>query len=118
MKVFICFTPTDHPHRMKVFASLFSKSDRGLGAEPQVAPAGAKLLIWPFFGSFFGLLLQRKNGEDFLNATRPNLLPAFFFDTSGARKKLGKKETPISGLCPVPRSLFEKSDAKTFVEVI
>jgi hypothetical protein len=27
---------------MKVFASLFSKSDRGLGAEPQVAPAGAK----------------------------------------------------------------------------
>ena len=28
--------------RYKVFVSLFSKSDRGLGAAPQVAPAGAK----------------------------------------------------------------------------
>jgi hypothetical protein len=44
---------------LKVFASLFSKSDRGLGAAPQVAPAGAK----PFhavFASFCGFLLKKK----------------------------------------------------------
>ncbi len=30
------FTQTDHPHRMKVFASLFSKSDWGSGQRPAI----------------------------------------------------------------------------------
>jgi len=63
MKVFASLPPTDHFHRMKVFASLFSKSDQVEGSA-LVASAEAKL-FYAVFGSFCSSLLK-KNGNDFL----------------------------------------------------
>ena len=56
MKVLITVTQTDHPHRMKVFASLFSKSDcPSKGAQPLVASAEAKYSRRFFFAKLSSL---------------------------------------------------------------
>ena len=55
---------------MKVFASLFSKSDRpSKGAQPLVAPAGAKFLQRRFFGSFFAATCSKKERKRFPHIT-------------------------------------------------
>ncbi len=81
---------------LKVFTSLFSKSDRAPRAAPLVARRNERNLPNAvLFGSFScGYIAKKKNGENFLNVTHPNPLPTFFFDTAGAKKKVPKKETP------------------------
>ncbi|MBQ2806836.1 MAG: hypothetical protein IJF08_07280, partial [Clostridia bacterium] len=76
-----------------------------------------------FLVLFLRLLAQKKNGKNLLNVTHPNPFPTFFFDTTGAKKKVHKKETPrcISplrrrrGLCPRPATFLKKGRSKTFV---
>ncbi len=83
---------------MKFGSSLFKGSQ--VEGRALVASAEAKSLLRPFFGSFFGLLLQRKNGKNFLNVTRPNFLPAFFFDTSGAKQKAWQRRNAENVFAP------------------
>ena len=52
------------PHDEKFLIDLFSKRSQGLGAEPRVASAEAKLIL-AVFGSFCSSLLK-KNGNGFL----------------------------------------------------
>ena len=75
---------------MESFDRTFSKVRAGRGREALVAPAGAKLSWRPFFGSFFGLLLQRKTGDGLLNVSH-NPLP--------------KGNYPDPALAPTPRFL-------------
>jgi hypothetical protein len=66
--------------------------------------------------------LLKKNGEDYLNVTYPNFFRSFFEQV--AAKKEPKKRRwrnfapagATKGCAPLDgRSLFEKSDAKTFM---
>jgi hypothetical protein len=49
----------------KFLIDLFSKRSQGLGAEPQVAPAGAKPPFRHFFGSFFVPTCSKKERKQF-----------------------------------------------------
>jgi len=114
---------------MKVFDRPFFQKGRRSRAEPLVASAEAKLFSRRFNSRsellvhFFGLLFQRKNGEGFLNVTYLNFLPAFFFDTAGAKQKAWQRRNAekISrlrarrGRCPRPATFLKKGRSKTFI---
>ncbi len=78
MKVLTTATQTDPPHRMKVFDRPFYK---------KVAGAWGRAPNYAVFWFFFAAAPSKKNGESLLNVRRPDLFPAFFFDTAGAKKK-------------------------------
>ena len=96
---------------MKSFDQTFSKVCAGRGREALVARRNGRNFLG-VFGSFCARGVK-KNGANFLNVTRPASIRSFF-DQVGTKKEL--KKCRITGLCPEPRSLFEKSDAKTFIE--
>lgn len=50
-----------------------------------------------------------------INHSHIKLIPAFFFEYIGAKKKANKKETAAVGCAPTPRELFIKSSTKNFI---
>ena len=65
---------------------LFSKKVAGTWGSAPSRARRREMILHAVFGSFCSSLLK-KNGESFLNVTYLNFLPAFFFDTAGAKKK-------------------------------
>ena len=115
---------TDHFHRMKVFDRLFQKAAQVEGAQPSTRPQARNL------SNCLSLVLSlayfsKERTERFFSMLHILILyPLFSLTPQAQRKKLGKKETPrkfrslrraTRGAAPRPRSLFEKSDAKTFI---
>ena len=82
----LTFTTRTRP-LMKVFASLFAKSDRPTkGAQPLVAPAGAKPRIRRFFVLFFASL-HKKERRELPQCKKGSYLckvASFMFCTAGA----------------------------------
>ena len=122
LKSFCVASPSGPLSQDESFCVAFFKKRLGFGATPHNNAVSIRAANYWFI--FLRLLAQKKNGEKFLNVTHPNFLPAFFFDTSGARKKLGKKETPRIfracgrdlGRCPKSlRPFLKKGRSKTFI---
>ena len=82
---------------MKSFARAFSKARRSR-AEPS-SPPQRRNSKNGVFGSFCASFCK-KNGKNFLNVTHPNFLPAFFFDTSGAKQKAWQRRNAENVFAP------------------
>jgi len=98
---------------MKVFARLFQKAagskGRALGRLRRGEIFSAFLLVL-----FFAPAVSKKSTERIFSMLHVLIHFVLFLGYVAARKRT-KKNGVIMGRCPKPQSLFEKSDAKTFI---